>query len=79
MDYRRQRHLHRMASVLVSVSVAVPAAPAAPAAPVAVAAPAPLPGLCHALVRFLVLSFSRVVNKLQWRFLQMLHIDSNVV
>ena len=76
MDYRRQRHLHRMASVLVSVSIAVPAAPAAP---VAVAAPAPLPGLCHALVRFLVLSFSRVVNKLQWRFLQMLHIDSNVV
>ena len=76
MDYRRQRHLHRMASVLVSVSIAVPAAPAAP---VAVAAPAPPPGLCHALVRFLVLSFSRVVNKLQWRFLQMLHIDSNVV
>ena len=68
-------------------SLGLPRFPAAAAiaTATAIAAPAAVPpiGLCYDshLVqwRLLVLFFSRVVNKLQWRSFQMLHIDSNVV
>jgi len=69
--------------VLLSAATAAAAAAAsASASASASAAAVAAAGLCYDphLVRSVrILSFSRVVNNLQWRLFQMLHIDINIV